>query len=116
MRTFGQRARPVKVRLEFVRNQEKVLRALTEFLYKNAKLIRFDERKLQADDCWRSIFRAILDEKSTAHKVFISNLEQLIIQNIKESGLDPRILGPPEHIANQVVIKIDDILDEIAEA
>jgi len=34
-------------------------------------------------------------------QVFKKNLDTLIEENIKETGYDPRVDGPPEHIANQ---------------
>ena len=36
-------------------------------------------------------------------QVFKKNLDMLIKENIQETGFDPRIGGPPEHIANQEV-------------
>jgi len=41
-------------------------------------------------------------------QVFKKNLDTLIEENIQETGFDPRLEGPPEHIANQEVKKIDD--------
>lgn len=35
--------------------------------------------------------------------MFHKNLNRLIIKNIAETGHDPRIAGPPDHIKNQVV-------------
>ena len=35
--------------------------------------------------------------------VFKRNLNELIAKNIAETGVDPRIIGPPEHIAKQEV-------------
>jgi hypothetical protein len=44
--------------------------------------------------------KAILDPKSQENRVFRANLDELIKQNIEETGIDPRVEGPPEHIKN----------------
>ena len=43
--------------------------------------------------------------------MFKINLDQLIVENIKELGFDPRIEGPPDHIANQEVKNLDESFD-----
>lgn len=57
---------------------------------------------------WKNILNGVLNEMSSEHRIFKTNLDILILENIAETGIDPRLEGPPEHIANQVVKKLDD--------
>jgi hypothetical protein len=82
---------------------------LSEFIYKNANLIDFSQEPAH---CWESIFKAVLNSQCNEHRIFKKNLNTLIEQNIKELGYDPRVNGPPEHIANQVVQIIQSVASE----
>jgi hypothetical protein len=59
----------------------------------------------ESPDFWESIWKAVICGSSYEHKVFKKNLDNLIAENIAETGFDPRIEGPPEHIANQEIVK-----------
>lgn len=90
----------VKVRCEYEPEPNTLLQSLTEFIYKNAKTMEFgDEQK----DYWESIFKAVICTSSYEAQVFKNNLKELIEDNIAETGYDPRIEGPPSHIANQEI-------------
>jgi len=56
----------------------------------------FSEEK---PEYWKTILSAILSTQSYEHKVFKSNLDILIEENYAETGVDPRVNGPPSHIA-----------------
>ena len=49
---------------------------------------------------WKNITNAIINSSSYEYLVFKHNLGDLSARNINETGYDPRIEGPPEHIAN----------------
>jgi hypothetical protein len=79
-------------------------------LYKNDGFIKFSEEEL---DYWGKIYLGVTKDRSAERKIFKRNLDELIQQNIKESGVDPRIAGPPIHIKNQVVAKLENMLKKI---
>ena len=70
---------------------------MTEFIFKHAKMMEFSDERT---DFWKTIYSAVLSTTSYEHQVFKTNLDVLIEENFKETGIDPRIAGPPEHIAN----------------
>ena len=105
------RYRPVSVELKFDPDPEVMITALTEFIYKNAKLMEFTDGK-QEKNLWECIFKAVLNNQSTEHRIFKENLDKLIEANIQELGFDPRTQAIPEHIANQVANVIEDLEDE----
>jgi hypothetical protein len=94
--TFGGRYRQVQVELTHEPRVEKILEQLAEFLYKNAELVKY---KQEVPNLWHCIYTGVLEANSSKHKIFKANLEERIKQNILETGIDPRINGPPEHIA-----------------
>lgn len=101
IRVYGRApARQIRVRQEYTTDPTSILNDLAEFVFKNAKLMDFNDEK---PDYWKTILSAILSSQSYEHKVFKSNLDILIKENIAETGVDPRIDGPPSHIATQVV-------------
>jgi hypothetical protein len=77
-----------------------LLEEITEFIFQHAKMMVFSEEK---QDFWKTIVSAVLSTSSYEHQIFRANLDELIKENIQETGYDPRINGPPEHIAAQVV-------------
>ena len=98
---FGRAPGPlIPVRFDCFSEPEDLLADLTEFIFKHAKLMEFGDNR---PDFWKVILSAVLSETSYEHKVFKANLDVLIEENIQETGVDPRIEGPPDHIANQVV-------------
>ncbi len=62
------------------------------------------EFSTERPDYWKTIVSAVLSSQSSEHQIFKSNLDVLIQENIKETGVDPRILGPPSHIANMTAV------------
>jgi hypothetical protein len=88
------------VKHEYTTEPTNILNDLTEFIFKHAKLMDFSEEQ---PNYWKTIVSAILSTSSYEHKVFKSNLDILIQENITETGVDPRIAGPPSHIADQVI-------------
>lgn len=100
---FGRAPGPlIPVKFDFYSEPEDLLADLTEFIFKHAKLMEFGDNR---PDFWKVILSAVLSETSYEHKVFKANLDILIEENFAETGIDPRIEGPPDHIANQVVEK-----------
>lgn len=83
--------------MELPKDSQKLLSDLTEYIFKHAKMMEFGEEKI---DYWKTIYSAVLSSTSHEHQVFKTNLDVLIEENLKETGIDPRIAGPPEHIAN----------------
>ena len=73
-----------------------MLKELTEFIFKHAKTMQFGPKP----DLWKVILSAVLSETSYEHEIFRANLDVLIEENLAETGIDPRIGGPPDHIAN----------------
>lgn len=47
--------------------------------------------------------QGVLNSSSYEYKQFRFNLDQIIKANIKETGIDPRVNGPPDHIKQQVI-------------
>ena len=47
------------------------------------------------------IYNAVLDKDSQQYKMFRRNLDSVIWDNFMETGHDPRLDGPPDHIKNQ---------------
>lgn len=45
-----------------------------------------------------TLMKGVMDRSSQEYKLFRHKLEKIITQNIKETGYDPRIEGPPAHI------------------
>lgn len=88
----------VAVRLTYIDEPKEILRDLAEFIYKYTGQPSYDE---EIKDLWTSIFNAVICGSSYEAQVFKKNLDTLIEENIKETGYDPRVDGPPEHIANQ---------------
>lgn len=80
--------RQIPVRFSYESEPENLLKQLTEFIYKHAKTINFSE---EPPDYWLAIFKAVLATQSYEHRVFKTNLDELIVENIKELGFDPRI-------------------------
>lgn len=92
--------RPVHCRLDYEPEPQAVIGALTQFIYTNAKLIDFADETVKKN-FWVTILNGVLNEASSAHRVFKTNLDVLIKENMEENGgYDPRVDGPPEHIAN----------------
>jgi hypothetical protein len=60
VKKFGNKhSRPISVRFEYTSDKDRVLDDLTEFLYKNAKLMKFSENT--QNDCWKCILKAIIN-------------------------------------------------------
>ena len=87
----------VAVRLDYIEDPKDMLKELAEFIYKYAGNPNYDEEK---KDLWEGIFNAVICTSSYEVQLFRNNLDMLIKDNIQETGFDPRIAGPPEHIAN----------------
>ena len=87
--------RKVEVRLEYEPDPENLLSSLTEFIFKHAGSIDFSN---SPPDSWLTIFKGVTVSLSKEHRVFKTNLEILIRDNIRESGYDPRVAGPPQHV------------------
>lgn len=49
---------------------------------------------------WTNIQNGCINDQSDERKVFKVNLDKLIAKNIKLTGKDPRINGPPDHVKN----------------
>ena len=90
----------VKVRLDYEREPENLLAQLTEFLFKNAGSIDFNSGP---PDYWLTMFKGVVVQQSKERRVFKKNLDLLIAQNIKDTGFDPRVSGPPQHVLEQKV-------------
>lgn len=99
IKAFGRRNKVIKVRLEYITEPTELLQDLTEFIYKNAPLIDYDD---EPANLWLTLLSAVLSSQSSEHLIFKRNLDELIAENIKETGVDPRIEGPPKHIAEQI--------------
>ena len=85
------------MRKDYTSQPTDILNDLTEFIFKHAKLMDFSE---EVPDYWKTILAALFSSQSYEHKVFKSNLDILIQENIDETGVDPRVDGPPSHIAS----------------
>ena len=105
VKEFG-RKKKVKVRLDYITEPTELLGDLTEFIYKNAPLIDYDEGP---GNLWLTLLSAVLSSQSSEHLIFKQNLDKLIEENIKETGVDPRIEGPPKHIAEQTANVLGEI-------
>ena len=77
VKVFGEKYNPVTVKLRYEPNPGVILNSLTEFVYKQAKLIDFRTEKPQL---WVSIFNAILSSESQEHKVFKANVADLVAE------------------------------------
>lgn len=102
MRHFG---RPpmtsvTAVKLDYVKEPARMLRDLYPFVQNNNRMMNFETKK---PDIGHSLYKAVIDKSCHEHKVFQKNLMRLITRNIDETGHDPRIDGPPDHIREQVV-------------
>jgi hypothetical protein len=98
VKIFGRPPCPlISVKFEYLKEPNDLLSQLTEFIYKHAKTIDFSN---EPPDYWLAIFKAVLASQSYEHQVFKTNLDELIKDNIKELGFDPRITGPPQHVLN----------------
>lgn len=82
---------------------------MKEYLYKNATLIDY---RTELPDYWLQIYKAVMADQSQEHLIFKSNLDEMIAENIKQTGIDPRIAGPPLHIKSQTVntISLEQVL------
>ena len=97
VKTFGRSPFLTKVKLQYIKSPRAVLEDLESFVTVEVPLPNFETSK---PDLKAFLAKAILDPKSQENRVFRSNLDELIKQNIEETGIDPRVGGPPEHIKN----------------
>lgn len=51
-------------------------------------------------DIQSTLGKAVLEPSSSEYKMFRRNLDEIIEKNLEETGIDPRINGPPSHIKN----------------
>jgi hypothetical protein len=76
IKVFGRYpGKPVSVRMAHTKDSSDLLRDLTEFVYKNAKLMEFSAEK---PNLWNTILTAVLSTSSYEHQVFKQNLDKLI--------------------------------------
>ena len=85
----------VRVRMDYEPEPENLLGQLTEFLFKNAGSIDFNSGP---PDFWLTMFKGVVVSQSKERRVFKKNLDLLIAKNIKDTGFDPRLSGPPQHV------------------
>ena len=60
--------------------------------------IQYDTSKKSVDSL---VYKAVLAEGSQEYKIFHRNLEDIFQEIIRETGVDPRVEGPPDHIKEQ---------------
>jgi hypothetical protein len=89
------------VKVDFIYNPDPLIMAkeIADFTFNQCRMMDFrDEPSLI-----ETLMKGVMDRSSVEYKLFTRNLQLIITRNIKETGFDPRIDGPPAHMQTMSV-------------